>query len=268
MPLPDSGIMTTEMIRAEFGGDRPFDMRNYYAGGAHVPAGTTGKGGHPVPASGKIAHSDFYGTSNYKPGSITFDTAGVHYWQAPAYVKKIHVVGIGGGAAGGGVCGNGDCKDQMGAGGGGSSGVFMNGADYNVTGGATYTVRVGAGGQGVQNATGQGGGATGIDGLFSVGGGNGGGGGPCCSYHQDGDFKAGGSVAGGNSGGKGYNSGGYHGGTGGAGWGGGGGGAGGNSYQNGNDGTSFGAGGGGGGIGGAGNVRGGAGKNGFITISW
>ena len=269
MTLPADGPLTLQQIAGEFGGGAPYSMSNYYAGGPNVPAGTTGTHG-AVPASGPISVYNFYGTSKYVPGTITYSTPGTFQWTVPPAVTSIHVTAIGGGAAGGGVSGNGGCKDQQGGGGGGSSGGFLNGQSgsaYGVTPGQVLTLHVGAGGTGVNIQTGNPGQPTSIDGLFSVPGGNPGGGGQCCAYQGQGDFKAGGAApAGGNAGGKGY--GGYNGGTGGAGWGGGGGGAGGGTWQNGLPGSTPGAGGGGGAIGGAGNVIGGNGANGFITIVW
>ena len=62
MTLPSSGILTLSDIQTEFGGVNPARLSEYYAGGAYVPSGTTGVNG-PVPTSGTIAISDFYGTS-------------------------------------------------------------------------------------------------------------------------------------------------------------------------------------------------------------
>lgn len=61
MPLPTSGPISLSMIRAEFGGTAPDSLSEYYAGGANVPAGTSGTNG-PVPSSGPISFSNFYGT--------------------------------------------------------------------------------------------------------------------------------------------------------------------------------------------------------------
>jgi hypothetical protein len=42
----------------------PISMSSYYAGGANVPAGTSGTNG-AVPASGQITMSQFYGTTTF-----------------------------------------------------------------------------------------------------------------------------------------------------------------------------------------------------------
>lgn len=62
---------TNRSISGEFGGSAPFSLSNYYAGGPNVPAGTVGDGG-PIPSSGPIAFSDFYGASAFVV-SITND---------------------------------------------------------------------------------------------------------------------------------------------------------------------------------------------------
>lgn len=60
MTLQSSGAITLADIAAEFGGDAPHSLSEYYAGGANVPSGIAG-----IPISGSISLSDFYGTSNY-----------------------------------------------------------------------------------------------------------------------------------------------------------------------------------------------------------
>jgi hypothetical protein len=62
MPLPSSGPLSLANIQTEFGGSNPISLSEYYAGGAYVPAGTTGTNG-AVPSSGTISISNFYGTS-------------------------------------------------------------------------------------------------------------------------------------------------------------------------------------------------------------
>ena len=62
MTLPTSGPLSLADIQGEFGGSNPISLSEYYAGGAYVPAGTTGTNG-PVPSSGAISISNFYGTS-------------------------------------------------------------------------------------------------------------------------------------------------------------------------------------------------------------
>ena len=50
-------------LQSTFGGSTPINLSEYYAGGAYVPAGTTGTYG-AVPSSGTISIRNFYGTSN------------------------------------------------------------------------------------------------------------------------------------------------------------------------------------------------------------
>ena len=51
MTLPTSGPLTLANIQSEFGGSNPISLNEYYAGGAYVPAGTSGTYG-AVPSSG------------------------------------------------------------------------------------------------------------------------------------------------------------------------------------------------------------------------
>lgn len=73
MVLPTSGPLSLDDIQTEFGGTNPISLSEYYAGGANVPSGTSGTNG-PVPSSGTISISDFYGTSNvvYRLDSATY----------------------------------------------------------------------------------------------------------------------------------------------------------------------------------------------------
>lgn len=66
MTLPSSGPLSLGDIKGEFGGPASPSLGDYYAGGAYVPAGTTGTYG-AVPSSGPISIRDFYGTSNTPP---------------------------------------------------------------------------------------------------------------------------------------------------------------------------------------------------------
>jgi hypothetical protein len=63
MTLPSSGPLTLADIQTEFGGSNPISLSEYYAGGAYVPAGTSGTYG-AVPSSGAISIQNFYGTSS------------------------------------------------------------------------------------------------------------------------------------------------------------------------------------------------------------
>lgn len=64
MTLPTSGALSLNDIKGEFGGPSDPALGDYYAGGAYVPAGTSGTYG-AVPSSGAIGIRNFYGTSNY-----------------------------------------------------------------------------------------------------------------------------------------------------------------------------------------------------------
>jgi hypothetical protein len=61
MALPSSGPLSLNDIQTEFGGTNPISLDEYYAGGAYVPAGTSGTYG-AVPSSGTISIQNFYGT--------------------------------------------------------------------------------------------------------------------------------------------------------------------------------------------------------------
>jgi hypothetical protein len=69
--LPSSGPIALSDIQTEFGGSNPISLSEYYAGGAYVPAGTTGTYG-AVPSSGAISIHDFYGTTKgYSTFTVT-----------------------------------------------------------------------------------------------------------------------------------------------------------------------------------------------------
>lgn len=86
MPLPSSGPLSLDDIQTEFGGTNPISLDEYYAGGANVPAGTTGTFG-AVPSSGTISIQNFYGTSKvvYRLDSDTYSDFGATALQ-PAEV--------------------------------------------------------------------------------------------------------------------------------------------------------------------------------------
>jgi hypothetical protein len=63
--LPAS-IPANQNISSEFGGaPAPYSLSEYYRGGGLVPNNAT-----PVPTSGEISFSNFYGTSAYTPVSV------------------------------------------------------------------------------------------------------------------------------------------------------------------------------------------------------
>ena len=83
MPLPSSGPLSLNDIQTEFGGTNPISLSEYYAGGANVPAGTTGTYG-AVPSSGTISIRNFYGTSKvvYRLDPNTYSDFGALSIQA------------------------------------------------------------------------------------------------------------------------------------------------------------------------------------------
>lgn len=72
MALPSSGSLSMSQIQGEFGGSNPISLSEYYAGGAYVPAGTSGTYG-AVPSSGAISIRNFYGTQK----ALDVQTVGV-----------------------------------------------------------------------------------------------------------------------------------------------------------------------------------------------
>tara|TARA_B100000513_G_scaffold43820_1_gene16548 strand:+ start:1840 stop:2469 length:630 start_codon:yes stop_codon:yes gene_type:complete len=64
MALPNSGPLALSSIQGEFGGSNPIGLSEYYRGGplvASIPNTS------PIPSSGAIAISNFYGTSSVIP---------------------------------------------------------------------------------------------------------------------------------------------------------------------------------------------------------
>jgi hypothetical protein len=95
MALPSSGPLTLANIQTEFGGSNPISLSEYYAGGAYVPAGTTGTYG-AVPSSGTISIQNFYGTSNVL---ITFSDYSV-FAAAGGYSEAAYAIFGAGGSIG------------------------------------------------------------------------------------------------------------------------------------------------------------------------
>jgi hypothetical protein len=75
MPLPESGPLSLQQIADEFGGATPHSLSEYYAGGPYVPPGATGING-PIPSSGQIKISDFYGAGAPAEYALFYVTAG------------------------------------------------------------------------------------------------------------------------------------------------------------------------------------------------
>jgi len=64
MTLQTSGNISLTDLQGEFGGAAPLKLTDYYAGGGLVPAGATDGSGNPIPSSGTIKLTDFYGAAN------------------------------------------------------------------------------------------------------------------------------------------------------------------------------------------------------------
>lgn len=132
MAIPSTGAVSFGDIQTEFGGSNPIGLSEYYAGGAYVPAGTTGTNG-AVPSSGAICVNVFHGTSKPPPASQqAFTTAGTYSWVAPTGVTSVSVVAVGASTY----------SPGSGYGGGGAGLGYKN--NYSVTPGNSYTVVVGA----------------------------------------------------------------------------------------------------------------------------
>lgn len=156
MALPTSGPLYLSNIQTEFGGTNPINLSEYYAGGAFVPAGTTGTNG-AVPTSGYITVSKFYGTSKLVPGQQAYTTAGSFTFTVPAGVTSISAVCVGGGGAGIIYAGS---PRFIGTGGGGGGLAYKN--NISVTPGENLTITVGAGGTPINANPSQAGGSSSI----------------------------------------------------------------------------------------------------------
>lgn len=126
----------------------------------------------PVRVSGLTAGSSYtfqvYATNKYgisapsatsnsvtttRQGQQIYNAAGTYTWVAPASVTSVSVVAVGAGGSGGGssfYC-QGECGYFYNAGCGGGGGALTYGNNITVTPGASYTVRVGAGGSGTSS---------------------------------------------------------------------------------------------------------------------
>ena len=140
MAIPASGPLALTCIQTEFGGTNPIGLNEYYAGGAYVPAGTSGTYG-AVPSSGTISVQNFYGTTAVVPAEYVFGSAGSYTWVAPTGVTSISVVAVGGGGGGAYYA---PCVCFVGGGGGGGGLGYKN--NISVTPGSSYSVVVGRGG--------------------------------------------------------------------------------------------------------------------------
>jgi hypothetical protein len=134
MALPGPGVpLSMSQIQTEFGGANPIGLNEYYAGGAYVPAGTTGTYG-AVPSSGTISIQNFYGTQKFVPVTRTYTSGTGATETVPTGATSVVVTVTGGGGAGG------YNSFTLGGGGGGGSQAIKTIA---VTGGNTFTYTVG-----------------------------------------------------------------------------------------------------------------------------
>jgi hypothetical protein len=70
MPLPVSGTLTLSQIRDQYSGSNPVNLGDYRSGGPRVPANTIGSNG-PIPSSGLVRVSDFYGSPQTATGLLS-----------------------------------------------------------------------------------------------------------------------------------------------------------------------------------------------------
>ena len=142
MAIPSSGPVSFSTIQTEFGGSNPISMNEYYAGGANVPAGTSGTYG-AVPSSGTISVRNFYGTSDITPAGQIEYTRSISSgpttlsWTCPVGVTSVSVLIIAWGRNGGTAaftC----CNYRGGVGGPGGGLVYIN--NLSVTPGTSYTL--------------------------------------------------------------------------------------------------------------------------------
>ena len=203
MALPTSGPLSLTDLQTEFGGSNPISLSEYYAGGPYVPSGASGTNG-PIPSSGAISISDFYGSTNAFTFNITTNTTNANLrtlalaagWGGGAFVTCTINSGviISGNTAGDGTAAmtiNGSFPGGVtlinngqirGRGGNGGNGSFHNGSSGNGgKGGRALRVTVAASidNQGNIWAGGGGGGGSGptksCNNAECVGGGGGGG---------------------------------------------------------------------------------------------
>lgn len=90
MTTPTTGPLSLSALQTEFGGTNPISVSEYYAGGANVPAGTSGSSGL-IPSSGQLSIRAFYNSADvvvlnttpwmvlltYSPGGANFISANI-----------------------------------------------------------------------------------------------------------------------------------------------------------------------------------------------
>lgn len=141
MTIKSSGPLSLSEIQAEFGGQNPISLTEYYG----VASG--------IPTSGRISISDFYGKALSGDFLSEIITSSQSWTSKNNLARFIHIFVIGAGGSGGmgwparnvGFFGNTD--GVAGAGGGGAGGVAYSIIPGGTSGSATVTI--GAGGTGV-----------------------------------------------------------------------------------------------------------------------
>jgi hypothetical protein len=83
MTIQSSGPISLVDIQTEFGGSNPIGINEYYSGGGIVASGVKNVSGVPVPSSGEISLSNFYGTASTIPG-----ISGWKAYQIPGVVAN------------------------------------------------------------------------------------------------------------------------------------------------------------------------------------
>ena len=143
MTLPASGPLSLSDIQGEFGGSNPISLSEYYAGGAYVAPGVSGTYG-AVPSSGAISIRNFYGTTVFTPGTVTY-TSSSGSFTVPYGTATLVIEAVGGAGAGG--YGNYDIfTGQDYGGGGGGGGAKSNTSVAASGGGQSLSWSVGAAG--------------------------------------------------------------------------------------------------------------------------
>lgn len=145
MAIVSSGTVSLSDIQTEFGGVNPISISEYYRNGLYTTSNNTG-----VPTSGEISISDFFGATDYVPGSITFSSPGTYTWTIPSAMTSVTVTVNGGDGGGGSGYYTFNSKlDTYTAQFGGRGGTGATaGNTFAVSAGNTLTIVVGAGGAG------------------------------------------------------------------------------------------------------------------------
>lgn len=96
MALPNTGILTANMIRTEFAQSGIFRLSDYYRGGSIVPNIAQNNN---IPTSGKISFSNFYGATVFVPditpnpvnwtNIVHVDESGTDYVEANSNLQTI-----------------------------------------------------------------------------------------------------------------------------------------------------------------------------------